>query len=141
MKAQKRSIEGKLYKHVHKKSKRNQNKDGDKYKSLWQGEWNHFMAFILCKIMPFFSNNYCYMRCHHQNMLHHIYITQIDNDNIGQGSKTIFGDDNVHSSSCVAAEKVKTLFLYMNSTLQCDSCNGISKHIMGYNVFIPTQAM
>jgi hypothetical protein len=37
----------------------------------------------------------------------------------------------------MCGEKVKNLSLYVSSTLRCDSCNGISKHIMGYNLFIP----
>ncbi len=28
-----------------------QNKDGENHRSLWQGEWNHLLAFILCRIM------------------------------------------------------------------------------------------
>jgi hypothetical protein len=41
---------------------------------------------------------------------------------------------------CVG-EKVKNLSLYVSSTFQCDSCNGILKHIMGCNALTPTWAM
>jgi hypothetical protein len=54
--------------------------------------------------------------------------------------KIVFGDDNIHLFSCVVREKMKNLFLYVNSTLQCDSCNDILKHIMGFSVFIPARA-
>jgi hypothetical protein len=38
-------------------------------------------------------------------------------DNVYQGSKIVFGDDNIHSSSCVVAKKMKSLSLYMGFTL------------------------
>jgi hypothetical protein len=38
----------------------------------------------------------------------------IDNENIHQASKTIFGDDNIHSSLCVVGEKVGNLSLYVS---------------------------
>jgi hypothetical protein len=47
-----KTVDGKLYKHVHKKSKKTQNKDGNNRRSLWQGELNHLLAFALCKIVP-----------------------------------------------------------------------------------------
>jgi len=34
-----------------------------------------------------------------------------------QGSKIVFGDDNIHSSLCMVGEKVGNLFLYVSSTL------------------------
>jgi hypothetical protein len=30
----------------------NQNEDGDNCRSLWQGEGNHFVVLILCRIVP-----------------------------------------------------------------------------------------
>jgi len=51
-------------------------------------------------------------------MLHQIFISRINNDNVHQGSKTIFGDDNIHLSLCVVGEKVKNLSLYMISILR-----------------------
>jgi hypothetical protein len=60
--------------------------------------------------------------------LHQIYTNQINNDIIYKGTKTISSDDNVHSSLCVAREKVKNLFLYVNFTFRCDNYNCISKH-------------
>ncbi len=77
------------------------------------------------------SGNCCYMHCHHQSVLHQICTNRINNDNVRQGWKIVFDDDNIHSSLCMAREKVGNLFLYMSSTLQCDSCNDISKCIMG----------
>jgi hypothetical protein len=84
---------------------------------------------------PILSGNCCYMCCHHQSMLHQIYTNWISNDNVCEGLKTIFNNDNIHSFSCVAREKVRNFFLYMNSLFWCDSYNGISKHIMDYNAF------
>jgi len=34
-----------------KKLEGNKNEDGDNYKSLWQGESNHFLVLVLCKIV------------------------------------------------------------------------------------------
>ncbi len=70
----------------------------------------HFFCVGLCLVL---SDNYRYMRCHHRNMLHQISISQIDNDNVRQGTKTIFNDDNIHSSSCVTREKVRNFSLCM----------------------------
>jgi hypothetical protein len=69
-------------------------------------------------------------------MLHHI-----NNDNVHQGSKIVFGDDNIHSFPCMAGEKVGNLSLYMNSILQHNSCNVISKRIMDCNAFTFAWAM
>jgi hypothetical protein len=33
----------------------NQNEDGDNHRSIWQGEWNHLLAFVLCRIVPYFE--------------------------------------------------------------------------------------
>jgi hypothetical protein len=30
---------------------KNQNEDGNNHRSLWQGEWNQLLAFVLCKIV------------------------------------------------------------------------------------------
>ncbi len=65
-------------------------------------------------------------------------MNQINNDNICHGSKNVPNDDNIHSFSCVAKEKVKNNFLYMGYTLWCDGYNNILKRIMGYNVLTPT---
>jgi hypothetical protein len=67
-------------------------------------------------------------------MLHQICMSQISNDNVHKGSKTISNDDNIHLALCMVGEKVGNFYLYMSSTLQCDSCNGILKRIMDYNV-------
>jgi hypothetical protein len=41
----------------------------------------------------------------------------------------------------MVGENVGNLFLYMCSTFQNNSCNGILKSIMGCNVFIPAWAL
>jgi hypothetical protein len=84
------------------------------------------------------NHNYYYMRYYHQNMLQQISMSWIDNENVRQGSKTIFGDDNIHSSLCMVGAKVGNFSLYVNFIFRCDGCNSILKHIMGYNVFLPT---
>jgi hypothetical protein len=71
-------------------------------------------------------------------MLHQICTSQINNDNIRQGPKIMYGDDNIHLSLFMAKEKVGNLSMYMSSTFQCHSYNGISKSIMGCNVLTPT---
>jgi hypothetical protein len=67
-------------------------------------------------------------------------MSQIDNDNVYEGLKNVFSDDNIHLSLYVVKEKVKNFSLYMSSTLRCDSSNGISKRIMGYSALPPTWA-
>jgi hypothetical protein len=67
-------------------------------------------------------------------------MSQIDNDNVYEGLKNVFSDDNIHLSLYVVKEKVKFFSLYMSSTLRCDSSNGISKRIMGYIALPPTWA-
>jgi len=86
------------------------------------------------------SGNYCCMRYHHWSMLHQIYMSRIDNDNVQQSLKIIFDNDNIHSSY-MAWEKVRNLFLYVSYTFWHDSYNDILKCVMGCNVFIPTRAM
>jgi hypothetical protein len=68
----------------------------------------------LCLVL---SGNYSCMHSCRQNMLHQIWTSLINNDNVRQGSKIIYDDDNIHSSSYVAREKVRNLFLYMGFTL------------------------
>jgi hypothetical protein len=60
-------------------------------------------------------------------MLHQICTSRIGNDNVCQGSKIASSDDNIHSFPYMVGEKVGNLSLYVSSTLQCNSCNGISK--------------
>jgi hypothetical protein len=49
--------------------------------------------------------------------LHQICISWIGNDNVHQGSKTISGANNIHSSLFVVGEKVSNFSLYVNSIL------------------------
>jgi hypothetical protein len=46
------------------------------------------------------------------NLLHQICMSQINNDNIHQGPKIIFDDDNTHSSLCTTLKRWETS-LYM----------------------------
>jgi hypothetical protein len=46
IKVPRRFVNSELYKHVYKKSERNQNENGNNRKSLWQGEWNHFLTLV-----------------------------------------------------------------------------------------------
>jgi hypothetical protein len=55
--------------HVHKKLERNENEDGNNHKSLWQGEWNHFLAFVLCKIVPYLERQ---LSLHVLSLLKHV---------------------------------------------------------------------
>jgi hypothetical protein len=68
----------------------------------------------LCLVL---SGNYRCMCYCCQNMLHQIWTSRINNNNVRPSSKTISGNDNIHSSLCVAGEKVGNLFLYVGSTL------------------------
>jgi len=56
------------------------------------------------------NNNYHCMCCHHWNTLHQIYTSRIRNENIRQDTKIFFGDDNIHSFSCVVGKRWKTFF-------------------------------
>jgi hypothetical protein len=104
------------------------------------GKGNEIISWcLLCVGSCLVSSNYQCMHCHLWNMLHQIYTSRIGNDNVCQGSKIVSSDDNIHSSSCVAGEKVKNLSLYMSFILQCNSCIGISKRIMGWSALIPTR--
>jgi hypothetical protein len=62
---------------------------------------------------------------------HHICAGRVNNDDVHQGLK-ITGDKNIHSFLSVVREKVGNLPLNICSTLQSNSCDNISKCIMGY---------
>jgi hypothetical protein len=68
--------------------------------------WSSFCV-GLCLVV---SNNSRYMWHYCQSMMHQIWRSQINNDNVHYGSKIIFGDDNIHSFSSVAKENVKFFF-------------------------------
>jgi hypothetical protein len=59
-----------------------------------------------------FNNNCCCMWCRRRNILHQICMSRIGNDNVRQGIKIIFDDDNVHLSSCML-RKMWEFFFYM----------------------------
>jgi hypothetical protein len=50
-------------------------------------------------------------------MLYPICTSWASNDNICQGLKIVYGDDNIHSSLCMVGEKVGNLSLCVNSIL------------------------
>ncbi len=97
--------------------------------------FRHSLCVNSCLVL---NGNCCCMCYCHQSMLHQICTSQINNDNIRQGPKIMYGDDNIHLSLFMAKEKVGNLSMYMSSTFQCHSYNGISKSIMGCNVLTPT---
>jgi hypothetical protein len=76
------------------------------------------------------------MCCHRRCLLHHIYVSWVNNDNIQLGPKPISNDKNIHLLSGMAREKVEDLPLNMCSTFQNNSCDSISKCIMGYCMLI-----
>jgi hypothetical protein len=69
-----------------------------------------------------------------------IFANQVSNDNIRQSLETIYANEDIHSSSNVAREKVWDLHLNMCSTFQNNSRDNIPKCIMGYYMFIPAWA-
>jgi hypothetical protein len=56
-------------------------------------------------------------------------------------SKIVYGDKDIHSSLSVVREKVEDLPLNICSILQNNSCDSISKCIMGYYMVIPKRAL
>jgi hypothetical protein len=73
--------------------------------------------------------------------LHHIYVSQVSNDDVHQGLEVVFGDKDIHSLFDVAREKVGDLLLNMCSILQINNYNNIPKCIVGYYMFIPIKAL
>jgi hypothetical protein len=65
----------------------------------------------------FLSNHRCYMCGCCQCSLHHIYVSQVNNENVHQSTKIVSNNKNIHLSSSVAREKVGDLPLNMCSTL------------------------
>jgi hypothetical protein len=106
------------------------------------GKGNEIISWhLLCVGSCFVFSDNCHYMCCRWNTLHKIWMSWIDNENVCQGSKTIFSDDNIHLILCVVKEKVKNLSLYVGFTVQCNSYNNISKHIMGCSALTPTWAM
>ncbi len=140
MKVPRRFVDGELYMHVHKKLKMNQNEDVNNYRSLWQKEWYHLLTFILCRIASCFEWQ---LSLHVMSSSKHIAPNLYESNQQWQyppSLKIIFGDDNIRLFSCVVGENVKSLSLYVSSSLWCDSYNGISKCIMGYSALTPAWA-
>jgi hypothetical protein len=69
------------------------------------------------------------------SLLHHIYASQVSNDDIHQGLETIFGDKDIHLSLDMAREKVGDLLLNMCSTFQSNSYDSIPKCIVSFYTF------
>jgi hypothetical protein len=89
----------------------------------------------LCMPLPLVVNprlgSWHYMCCR-QCSLHHIYANQVNNDNVHQSMEVVSSNKNIHLSTSVATKKVGDLPLNMCSTLQSNSCNSISKCVVGY---------
>jgi hypothetical protein len=49
------------------------------------------------------------------NKLYQVCMSRIDNDNVFQGLKIVFGDNNIHLFQSMVREKVGNLFLYVSS--------------------------
>jgi hypothetical protein len=81
------------------------------------------------------------MCCHCQCSLHHIYVSQINNDNVHQRIESISSNKNIHSLSDVARGKVENLLLNMCYVFQNNSCNNIPKYVVGYYMLTPTEAL
>jgi len=87
----------------------------------------------LCLLLSIHHHCMC---CHRQCLLHHICVSQVNNDDIRQRSEVVYDTKNIHSSLGVVREKVGDLFFNMSSILQNNSCNNILKYIVGYYTFI-----
>jgi hypothetical protein len=68
-----------------------------------------------------------------------MYATQVNNDNIHQGLKAIFGDKDIHLLSSLVNEKVGDL-LNICFILQSNNYDNIPKCIMGCYTFDPKGA-
>jgi hypothetical protein len=68
-------------------------------------------------------------------------VSRVNNDDVHQGPKTIFGDKDIHSLSSAVKENVGNLPLDMCSTLQNNSCDSVSNCIMSYYTITPIGAL
>ncbi len=66
-------------------------------------------------------------------------MNRVNNDNIHQSSKVVFGDKDIHSLLGVAKEKVGDLPLNMCSIFQNNNWNNILKCVVGYCTFTPAK--
>ncbi len=67
-------------------------------------------------------------------------VSWVNNDDVHQGLKAIFNDNDIHPSSSVEREKVENLPLNMCCTLQNNSYDNILKSIVNYCTLTPTRA-
>jgi hypothetical protein len=115
-------------------------------------EWRHsyiliamgmksLLVVLLKDDCVFLSSHHRYMCYHHWHLLHHIYASQINNNNVHQNPRTDFSDKDIHSSLGVVKEKVGDLPLNMCSTLQSNSCDNILKCIVCCHTLIPIRAL
>jgi hypothetical protein len=63
-------------------------------------------------------------------------VSWINNDDVHQGPKAIFGDKDTDSSLGLVRENVGDLLLNMCSIFQSNNCNNIPKCILRYCMFI-----
>jgi hypothetical protein len=85
------------------------------------------------------NHHYC-MCCCCWCSLHHICVSRINNHDVHQGPKVVSSDKYIHSSLGVMREKVRNLPLNMYSIFKNNSCDYISKCIMGRYTFTPIRA-
>jgi hypothetical protein len=89
----------------------------------------------------FLNNHHHCICCRHWCLLHHIGVSQVNNDNIHQNPEAIYGDKDIHLLLGVAREKVGDFPPNMCSIFQNNSCDNISKCVMGYCMLIPTKGI
>jgi hypothetical protein len=94
---------------------------------------NEIIAWCLFSVWLclFLNNHHHYMCYYYRCSLHHICASQVNNDDVYQGSKVISSDKDIHLLSSVVKEKVGDLPLNMCSTLQNNNCDSILKYIVG----------
>ncbi len=92
--------------------------------------------FIQCKIMSS-DEQPSSLHVMSSSMFNTPYASWINNDNVHQSMKTIYGNKNIHSSSSMAHEKVRYLPLNMCFTFQNNNYNNILKCVVHYCTLTP----
>jgi hypothetical protein len=79
-----------------------------------------------------FLSSHCHYMCyHHSCSVHHIYANWVENDNVHQSTKIVYGNKNIHSSSGVVREKVGEVPLNMCFAFQHNNYNSTPKCVVG----------
>jgi hypothetical protein len=63
-------------------------------------------------------------------------VSQVNNDDVHQGSKVVYDNKDINLLLGVVRKKVRDLLLNMCSTLQNNSRNNILKCIVNYHTFV-----